>query len=87
MKTDNCEHPNFTSTVRVLRLLNPHNNKIDFVTEIQIECFVCHQPFEFLGVPAGAIVKGVAVSPDRRELRIGLEPSKPLPNEKKGVES
>lgn len=65
-----CLHTDFATTVRVAYLEDIQR----WSAEIRIECTQCHEPFVFVGVPAGFDLFSPRTSIDGRELRVPIAP-------------
>jgi len=65
-----CEHEDFEASVAVVRLQDTKR----FQADIRIVCSQCHEPFRFIGVPAGLSFERPAASIDGLELRAPIEP-------------
>lgn len=73
-KTD-CLHEVFGAHVEVNRLEDTGH----VVADVRIHCTACGLPFSFVGPPLGMLMSGPAVSVDRTELRIPIEPGPTKP--------
>ena len=70
-----CGHTSFHATVNVNRLKPEDKSDVDhYMAEVTIHCTQCGVPFEFVGLPAGVIMDGAAVSADRAQLRAAIVP-------------
>jgi hypothetical protein len=67
---------NFKAHVGVARLEDTGR----FSAEITVNCADCGLPFQFLGLPAGLIMNGAAVSIDGLEARMAISPQGAQPN-------
>lgn len=66
-----CQHPNFTASVVVNRVLKVQR----FVADIQIRCTACKEPFKFIGLGCGLAYDEPQVSVDGTELRAPIAPA------------
>ncbi len=64
-----CEHSNFESNVRVIRL---EDGK--FMAEVYIRCCDCDMPFIFKGLPLGLNYQGATMSVNNEEARLSIRP-------------
>lgn len=72
----NCSHLNFRSEVEVARLERHEGAKVrDYLAGVRITCADCGRPFLFVDQRFGLSLNEPAVSADRAELRVPIEPS------------
>lgn len=74
-----CEHKSFEAQVSVNRLDSTKGGPMSFMADVQVRCAECLQPFQFLGLPAGVITGGAAVSVDGLEARLAICPQGSAP--------
>lgn len=65
-----CVHPRFEAQVNVTRLEDVGR----YTADVTIRCGMCYLPFQFLGLPAGSLAEGAAVSIDGLEARLAIAP-------------
>ena len=67
-----CDHIDFESNVRVIRLEDP--DLMEFRLELSVRCKDCGMNFAFMGMPTGYMRGRPTVSVDRREIRCPIIP-------------
>jgi len=68
--SSSCEHPRFEASVDVTRLTDTGG----FTADVRIRCGMCYAKFQFLGLPAGSLAGGAAMSIDGLEARLAIAP-------------
>jgi hypothetical protein len=68
-----CPHKNFAASIAVNRIGETEDGPADgYVADITVRCTDCHQPFHWIGAPAGLDPDKPCVSADKTELRAPL---------------
>lgn len=70
-----CDHMDFAARISTVRLSTVEGGPITaYTAEIHIECAQCHEPFEFIGLPAGSLPSEPTSSVDGTEARMPIRP-------------
>jgi hypothetical protein len=74
---NDCKHEKFLASVSVNRLKESDESEIitGYSAYVKVNCSVCGQAFEFIGVPCGVSPVQPMASVDYTELRIPVRPS------------
>lgn len=76
-----CPHENFDVFAAVNRLTATDGGPVEaYFADIKIECRDCHEPFRFIGAPAGLQPGRPSVSVDETELRAPIRPASSDPD-------
>ena len=73
---DRCKHENFHAVVAVNRMMKNEGDSepAGYLCEITVRCVTCDTPFEFIGLPCGAMFDQPCVDPSAQELRAPIRP-------------
>lgn len=71
-----CEHWNFAVNANVARLTRSEEDAtvVGFTCDLTARCADCDEPFEWIGLPMGALLSEPACSIDGTEARMPLRP-------------
>lgn len=69
-----CEHFNFHTIVKVIRIVTPDG--MEYSAEVSIKCTDCGVPFKFLGLQVGLSFQKPMVSFGDQELRAPIIPGR-----------